>query len=95
MVKERMKQILPIKALVGIEFENQAQFNPYKYGEALAKICSNSGVKIFEHTKAIDVDTEDDSEYYIITLENGCSIKAKYIVIATKYPIVNIPGFYL
>lgn len=94
MVKERMKQILPIKALVGIEFENQAQFNPYKYGEALAKICSNSGVKIFEHTKAIDVDTEDDSEYYIITLENGCSIKAKYIVITTKYPIVNIPGFY-
>ena len=94
MVKERMKQILPIKALVGIEFENQAQFNPYKYGEALAKICSESGVKIFEHTKAIDVDTEDDSEYYVITLENGCSIRAKYIVIATKYPIVNIPGLY-
>ena len=93
-VKERMKQILPIKGLVGIEFENQAQFNPYKYGEALARICSDSGVKIYEHTKAIDVDTEDDSEYYVISLENGCKIKAKYIVIATKYPIVNIPGFY-
>lgn len=93
-VKERMKQVLPIKAIAGIEFENQAQFNPYKYGNALAKICSNSGIKIFEHSKVIDVDTEDEDEYYIITLENGCKIKSKYVVITTKYPIVNIPGFY-
>ena len=60
----------------------------------MAKICSDSGVKIYEHTKAIDVDTEDEDEYYVITLENGCKIKTKYLVIATKYPIVNIPGFY-
>ena len=94
LVKERMKQILPIKAIAGVEFEKQAQFNPYKYGIGLAKICSDSGVKIYEHTKAIDVDTEDEDEYYVITLENGCKIKTKYLVIATKYPIVNIPGFY-
>ena len=93
-VKERMKQVLPIKAIAGIEFENQAQFNPYKYGNALAKICSDSEIKIFEHSKVIDVDTEDGDEYYIITLENGCKIKSKYVVITTKYPIVNIPGFY-
>ena len=94
LVKERMKQILPIKAIAGVEYEKQAQFNPYKYGIGLAKICSDSGVKIYEHTKAIDVDTEDEDEYYVITLENGCKIKTKYLVIATKYPIVNIPGFY-
>ena len=94
LVKERMKQILPIKAIAGVEFEKQAQFNLYKYGIGLAKICSDSGVKIYEHTKAIDVDTEDEDEYYVITLENGCKIKTKYLVIATKYPIVNIPGFY-
>ena len=93
-VKEKMSNILPIKAIAGIEFENQAQFNPYKYITALAKICSASGVKIYENTKAIDVDTEDENEYYVITLENGCKIKAKYLVITTKYPIVNIPGFY-
>ena len=93
-VHERMKNVLPIKALLAIRFEHQAQFNPYKYANALAKICSASGIKIYEHTKAIDVDTEDEDEYYVITLENGCKIKAKYLVIATKYPIVNIPGFY-
>lgn len=93
-VHERMKDVLPIKALSAIRFEHQAQFNPYKYANALAKICSDSGVKIYEHTKAIEVDTEDEDEYYVITLENGCKIKAKYVIIATKYPIVNIPGFY-
>ena len=93
-VQERMKNLLPIKALLAIRCEHQAQFNPYKYANALAKICSDSGIKIYEHTKAIDVETEDEDEYYIITLENGYKIKAKYLIIATKYPIVNIPGFY-
>ena len=94
MVKEKKRRILPIKAMVGIEFENQAQFNPYKYVTSLAKICSDSGVKIYENTRVIDVDTEDDNEYYVINLDNGCKIKTKYVVITTKYPIVNIPGFY-
>lgn len=93
MVEESMKQIIPIKALAGIKFENQAQFNPYKYITALAKICSDSGVKIYEKTKAIDADTDDDG-YYIISLENGHRIKCKYLVVATKYPIINIPGLY-
>ena len=93
-VKESMKNVLPIKALAAIKFENQAQFNPYKYANALADICSKSEIKIFENSKVIDVDTEDKEEYYIITLQNGCKVKAKYVVIATKYPIVNIPGFY-
>lgn len=93
-IKERMKQILPIKAITGIKFENQAQYNPYKFITALAKICNDSGVQIYENTKAIDVDTEDNDEYYVITLDNGCKIKTKYLVVATKYPIFNIPGFY-
>ena len=94
LVKESMKNVLPIKAIAAIEFEKQAQFNPYKYINSLAKICNSSGVKIYENTKAVDVDTDDDDEYYTISLENGNKIKAKYLVIATKYPIVNIPGFY-
>ena len=31
---------------------------------------------------------------YKVKLENGCIVKAKYIVIATKYPIINTPGYY-
>ena len=93
MIKEKMKSILPIKAIAGMKFENQAQFNPYKYIHSLAKICSNLGVKIYENTKAIDVDTDDEG-YYIVSLENDYKIRTKYLVITTKYPIVNIPGLY-
>ncbi len=92
-VEKSMKQILPIKALAGMKFDNQAQFNPYKYIISLAKICNDYGVKIYEHTKAIDVDTDDDGNYFI-NLENGYSIKCKILVVATKYPIINIPGLY-
>ncbi len=91
-IKENVKNIIPIKPIAGIKFEKQAQINPYKYLISLAKICEDSGVNIYENTKVIDVE-EDNGTYKIIT-EGGYTINAKYIVIATKYPIINIPGFY-
>lgn len=91
--KEEIDKKLPtLKPLAGIEFENQAQFNPYKYVTELAKICNDLGAEIYENTKAVDVKNKDD--YYFVETEDGYVIKAKYLVIATKYPIVNMPGFY-
>ena len=81
-----------VKTIAGVKFENQAYFNPYKYANALAKICSNLQIHIYEKTKAVDVIDEENG--YLIKTENGCEIKTKYLIITTKYPIVNIPGFY-
>lgn len=81
-----------IRVVAGVKFENQAQFNPYKYANSLAKICSGARTQIYEKTKAIDIIDKENG--YIIKTENGCEINAKYLVLATKYPIVNIPGFY-
>ena len=81
-----------IKALAAIEFPNQAQFNPYQYVVALAKKCEQGHTKIYEKSKVMDV--EESENVYTLTLENGIIVKAKYIVIATKYPIVNFPGMY-
>ena len=80
-----------IKVVAGVKFENQAQFNPYKYANALTKICSNSKIRIYEKTKAIDISNKNDN--YIIKTENGCKIRTKYLVLATKYPIIHMPGF--
>ena len=57
-----------IKTVAGVRFDRQAQFNPYKYANALAQICSGPRMKIFEETKAVDVIDEDDC--YIIKTEN-------------------------
>ena len=91
-VREKIKSIIPIKSIAGIKFEKQAEFNPYKYLISLAKVCKESGVNIYENTKVIEVN-ENEGKYEIIT-EDGCVINTKYLVLATKYPIINIPGFY-
>ena len=86
------KNLLILDPLAAIRFKNQAQFNSYKYTIELAKVCKNLGANIYENTKIIDVRNEKD--YYYLETEDGYKIKAKYLVVTTKYPIINMPGFY-
>lgn len=86
------KNLLILNPLAAIMFKNQAQFNSYKYTIELAKVCKNLGANIYENTKVIDVRNEKD--YYYLETEDGYKIKAKYLVVTTKYPIINMPGFY-
>ncbi len=66
-------------------------FNPRKYLKGLVnKILGNHG-EIYEETKAFTIKSEDDE--YVVYTDKG-KIKAKYVVIATHYPIINAPGFY-
>ena len=75
---------IPIKNYGGIEFKNQAMFNPRKYAFGLAKsIVKNHGL-IYENTKATNIKYEDN--FYKITA-NGKTIKAKIVVLATHFPI--------
>lgn len=74
-----------------IEFTNQAQFHPRKYMLGLCQsIISNNG-KIFENTTVYDV-KKDDGLYCIKT--NNFNVTCKYVVLASHYPFINIPGFY-
>ena len=82
---------LPLKILAGIEFPNQAQFNPLKYISGLCDSILNSNCKIFENTKVYDVEKLDD--HYITYTKNN-KIKSKYVVLACHYPFINAPGFY-
>lgn len=77
-------------ALGAIKFSNQAQFNPCKYALGLVNAMPN--VQIFENTKVVEVKQKGD-EYEVIA-ENEAIVTAKYVVLATHYPIINIPGYY-
>lgn len=82
---------LPFDIVSGIEFPNQAQFNPIKYISGLVnKIKENKGL-IFENTTCYDIKKEGNG--YICYTKNN-EIKAKYVVIATQYPFINFPGIY-
>lgn len=78
-----------------IEFENQAQFHPIKYGMGLAKCILENGGEIYENTKVVEYEKQGD-KFVILAEVDGKSrrIVAKHIVVATRYPIFNVPGFY-
>lgn len=78
-----------------IEFPNQALFNPVKYAYGLVDCILKNGGEIFENSKVVEY--EKDEEKFIITVEaDGVyrNIFAKYVVVATRYPIFNTPGFH-
>lgn len=82
---------IPIKTVGAIEFKNQAKFNPCRYAQGLVKAIGDKS-KIFENTKVVDLKS-NDRRYEVIT-EDGKKVIAKYVVIATHYPIINAPGYY-
>jgi len=74
---------MPFKIRNAIAMEAQAQFHPLKLLHAIA-----AELEIYENTfiKKINGQTAITS--------NAKKIMAKYIVLATHYPMVNIPGLY-
>ena len=73
---------LPFKINGALVFSGQARFNPLKF---LKPIASN--LKIYQKTR---VKTVENNTVYC---DRG-RVNAKWVVIATHYPIINFPGFY-
>lgn len=73
---------LPFKTLGAVGFRNQAQFNPLKFIKPIV-----DSLTIYENCNV----TEIQDNTIII---NGNRIKGKDVVIATHYPIINVPGYY-
>lgn len=83
---------LPVSSvLAAIMFPNQAQFHPRKYMFSLCNLIKKNGASIYENTKVYDVKKEMDS--YLVKTKNY-TVSAKYVILATHFPILNIPGFY-
>ncbi len=89
--KFKNKIQLPLEIKGAIEFKDQAQFHPIKYAYGLCKAIIQNGGKIYENTKVVDTKLEKNN-YWVFTKNN--KIKARYIVMATRYPIKIFPGYY-
>ena len=85
------KTPLPFPIEAAIKFPGQAQFHPRKYLLSLLPILEKNGVNIFENSKVVDIKhIKDKYEVYV----NEYKITAKYLVMASHYPIKNFPGMY-
>ena len=82
---------LPFDIAGGIQFKNQAQFNPIKYVNGLCdSIIKNNG-KIYTNTVVYDVKKDGDN---FSTFTVGGIIQSKYVILASHYPFINFPGMY-
>ena len=82
---------LPFDIVGGIQFKNQAQFNPIKYVNGLSDCIINNDGKIYTNTIVYDVKKDGDD---FCTYTVGGNIKSKYVILASHYPFINFPGMY-
>lgn len=86
------KICLPIPDVkAAVEFHHQAQFNPIKYANALCDVITENSGLIFEHSKVEKLE-KTGKEYRVYCNEKV--ITAKNVVISTRYPVINFPGFH-
>lgn len=79
---------LPIQA--GIRYQNQAMFHPTKYLLGLLNQLPKEA--LHEHTGVTHIQKKGDG--YLVTTEQGNKVRCRHLVLATKYPIKDMPGFY-
>ena len=83
---------LPFKIEAGIKLENQAKFHPLKYLYGLIKVLEKNNISVFTNSRVIEM--KKNNGMYNIKTEEGKTITAKYVVMATHYPIKNFPGMH-
>ena len=77
---------LPFPIAGAVRVENQAQFHPRKYLLALAEDFTARGGRIFERTRAVEL---DEGEPCRVTTEHGATVTARDVAVATHYPVFD------
>lgn len=70
-----------------LALRNMATLHPIKYFRYLIQKATGLGLRIYEHSRVIALETN------LVQTRQGI-VTAPYIVIATGYPIINVPGWY-
>jgi len=80
---------IDIPCKYALKINSGCVFHPVKYVLGLRKILLNSGVKIYEQTKAIELSKKNS--YYEVKTETN-KILAKKVIVCTHYPFFVLPG---
>jgi glycine/D-amino acid oxidase-like deaminating enzyme/nitrite reductase/ring-hydroxylating ferredoxin subunit len=82
---------LPYVVEAAVRFDDQAHFHPYLYARGLATGVIAAGGRIFEGSRAVDID-EDDGKVIVKTAAG--EVRAEAAVVATLLPFLDIGGFF-
>jgi glycine/D-amino acid oxidase-like deaminating enzyme/nitrite reductase/ring-hydroxylating ferredoxin subunit len=81
---------LPFDVLGAVRFEDQGQFHARHYGLALASAVDGDGSRVFEHSRVVAIDTSAG----VCRVENGGTVVAEQVVLATQIPFLDRGGFF-
>ncbi|KAJ49076.1 oxidoreductase, FAD dependent [Clostridium tetanomorphum DSM 665] len=84
---------LPFNIKAAVRFDDQAQFHPLKYLFTLAKEIPGDGSYIFEHTKVVDVDDNDNGHCVVLTNQDK-KVSASKVIVASHFPCYDGLGMY-
>jgi len=82
---------LQVPSVAALKMDNQAQFHPLRYLNALINAFQEKGGQIYEHTTAIDI--EEGVEPNVVT-NNGFKVACKHVAICSHFPFFDGMGFY-
>ncbi|MEU4547747.1 FAD-dependent oxidoreductase [Nonomuraea dietziae] len=74
---------LPYPIVGAVRVRGQAQFHPRKYLLGLAEAMTAGGAQIYEHTRAVRLDSGR------VTTADGLVVTADDVVVATHYPVFD------
>ncbi len=86
-----LKQAFLFEIAGGIQFKNQAQFNPIKYTNGLCDCITKNNGEIYTNTTVFDIKS-NGTDFSTQTV--GGTITSKYVIMASHYPFIKFPGFY-
>jgi len=76
---------LPYPVGAAVRFDDQAEFHVRKYLLALLEQFIARGGRVYEHSRAVEVDTDEDC----LVKTPGGRVKAQRVVLATHYPFLD------
>ena len=80
---------LPFPVEAAVRFDGQAQFHPRQYCLGLAAVITQAGGQVFEHTRALDIDTAER----VVTTDRG-AVRGDAVVVATHLPIGMMGAYF-
>ncbi|MGE5372611.1 MAG: FAD-dependent oxidoreductase [Solirubrobacterales bacterium] len=89
-IEDRLDLPFPVKA--ALKFEGQARFHPLKYLKSLVKTFPDT-CRIYEHTRAVNIE-DDDAGHCLVIAENGRTVKAGKVIVASHFPFFDGGGLY-
>ena len=75
-----------IRVAAAVRFDDQAEFHPLHYLHALAEAAADAGCDVHERSRVVSVDQGDPCT---VRTEDGATLKAGHVVIATHLPILD------